>query len=100
MRIGIAVDHGGFGLKKPLMDTLRTLGHEVMDFGAYSLAPDDESRSVNSSSLSPPQKAALTQRFVTFLVASGYKQLHAFKLSLSIHLVPGDRIRYLEGPAF
>ena len=42
MRIGIAVDHGGFGLKKPLMDTLRTLGHEVVDFGAYSLAPEDD----------------------------------------------------------
>ena len=42
MRIGIAVDHGGFGLKKPLMDTLRALGHEVVDFGAYSLAPEDD----------------------------------------------------------
>ena len=42
MRIGIAVDHGGFELKKPLMDTLRTLGHEVVDFGAYSLAPEDD----------------------------------------------------------
>jgi hemerythrin-like domain-containing protein len=32
MRIGIAMDHGGFGLKEPLMDTLRALGLEVVDY--------------------------------------------------------------------
>jgi ribose 5-phosphate isomerase B len=42
MRIGIAVDHGGFALKAPVTDTLRELGHEVVDFGAYSLAPEDD----------------------------------------------------------
>ena len=42
MRVGIAADHGGFGLKKPLMDTLRALGHDVVDFGAYSLVPEDD----------------------------------------------------------
>lgn len=42
MRIGIAVDHGGFALKEPLTDTLRDLGHEVVDFGAHSLTPEDD----------------------------------------------------------
>jgi ribose 5-phosphate isomerase B len=42
MRIGIAVDHGGFVLKASLSDTLRGLAHEVVDFGAYSLEPEDD----------------------------------------------------------
>jgi RpiB/LacA/LacB family sugar-phosphate isomerase len=42
MRIGIAVDHGGFVLKTSVTDTLRELGHEVVDFGAYRLAPEDD----------------------------------------------------------
>jgi hypothetical protein len=42
MRIGIALDHGGFELKKPILDTLHTLAHEVVDFGAYSLVPEDD----------------------------------------------------------
>lgn len=42
MRIGIAVDHGGFVLKASLSGTLRGLAHEVVDFGAYSLEPEDD----------------------------------------------------------
>jgi ribose 5-phosphate isomerase B len=42
MRIGIATDHGGFGLKEELVDRIRTAGHEVVDFGAHSLNPDDD----------------------------------------------------------
>jgi ribose 5-phosphate isomerase B len=42
MRIGIATDHGGFGLKEELLARLRKVGHEVVDFGAFSLAPDDD----------------------------------------------------------
>jgi RpiB/LacA/LacB family sugar-phosphate isomerase len=42
MRIGLAVDHGGFPLKEPLMEMVRGLGHEVVDFGALSLVPDDD----------------------------------------------------------
>src|SRR5208337_4851880 len=42
MRIGIAADHGGFGLKEELVSKLRTAGHEVVDFGAYSLVPTDD----------------------------------------------------------
>jgi RpiB/LacA/LacB family sugar-phosphate isomerase len=42
MRIGIAFDHGGFELKQSLLEKLHTLGHEVVDFGAFSLTPEDD----------------------------------------------------------
>ena len=42
MRVGIATDHGGFGLKEELLAHLRAAGHEVVDFGAHSLNPDDD----------------------------------------------------------
>jgi ribose 5-phosphate isomerase B len=42
MRVGIATDHGGFGLKEDLLARLRAAGHEVVDFGAYSLDPGDD----------------------------------------------------------
>jgi ribose 5-phosphate isomerase B len=42
MRIGIATDHGGFGLKEELLAHLRTAGHEVIDFGACELNPKDD----------------------------------------------------------
>jgi ribose 5-phosphate isomerase B len=42
MRIGVATDHGGFGLKEELVSRLRAAGHEVVDFGAKSLSPDDD----------------------------------------------------------
>ena len=42
MRVGIATDHGGFGLKEELVAQLRATGHEVVDFGASSLSPDDD----------------------------------------------------------
>jgi ribose 5-phosphate isomerase B len=42
MRLGIAADHGGFELKEQLKQELKTLGHEVVDFGAYEYAPQDD----------------------------------------------------------
>ncbi len=42
MRIGIATDHGGFELKEKLVARLREAGHEVVDFGATRLTPDDD----------------------------------------------------------
>lgn len=42
MRIGIAADHGGFELKQWLSERLRDAGHEVLDFGALTLAVDDD----------------------------------------------------------
>ena len=42
MRVGIATDHGGFGLKEELVTQLRDAGHEVIDFGSHTLHPDDD----------------------------------------------------------
>jgi len=42
MRIGIATDHGGFGLKEELLARLRAAGHDVVDFGAYDLNQADD----------------------------------------------------------
>ena len=42
MRVGIATDHGGFQLKEELVAHLRIEGHDVVDFGAHSLIPDDD----------------------------------------------------------
>ena len=42
MHIGIATDHGGFALKEDLMTRLRAAGHDVVDFGADTLSPDDD----------------------------------------------------------
>ena len=42
MRVGIATDHGGFGLKEELVAHLREAGHEVVDFGAHNLALNDD----------------------------------------------------------
>jgi ribose 5-phosphate isomerase B len=42
MRVGIATDHGGFGLKEDLLARLQAAGHEVVDYGASVLDPDDD----------------------------------------------------------
>ena len=34
MHIGIATDHGGFGVKEELDARIQVMGHEVVDFGA------------------------------------------------------------------
>ena len=41
-QVGIATDHGGFGLKEELVAQLRAAGHEVVDFGAHGLNPGDD----------------------------------------------------------
>jgi ribose 5-phosphate isomerase B len=42
MRIGIAADHGGFGLKEDLRSRLTAAGHEVVGFGANRLESGDD----------------------------------------------------------
>lgn len=42
MRVGIATDHGGFGLKEQLVVHLRDAGHEVVDYGAHALNDGDD----------------------------------------------------------
>jgi ribose 5-phosphate isomerase B len=42
MHVGIATDHGGFGLKEELVARLRAAGHDVVNFGADELRADDD----------------------------------------------------------
>jgi ribose 5-phosphate isomerase B len=42
MRLGIATDHGGFGLKEDMLARLAAAGHEVVDFGAKRLDSGDD----------------------------------------------------------
>jgi ribose 5-phosphate isomerase B len=42
MRVGIATDHGGYGLKEELVVKIRSAGHEVVDFGAHQLNEGDD----------------------------------------------------------
>ena len=42
MRIGIAADHGGFGLKEDLHGSLTAAGHDVVDFGPNRLEEGDD----------------------------------------------------------
>jgi len=42
MKIGIATDHGGYGLKEELVAQLRDAGRDVIDFGAHELKTDDD----------------------------------------------------------
>ena len=41
MRIAVAGDHAGFGMKRDLVETLRSQGHEVLDLGTHSTAAVD-----------------------------------------------------------
>jgi ribose 5-phosphate isomerase B len=40
--IGIAADHGGFGLKEYLRKALSEAGYEIIDFGNKELIPSDD----------------------------------------------------------
>jgi len=42
MRVGIATDHGGYGLKEELVAQLQKAGHEFIDFGAHKVSPGDD----------------------------------------------------------
>lgn len=42
MHVGICTDHGGFELKNQIAEKLRAAGHQVTDFGAFSLNPQDD----------------------------------------------------------
>ena len=42
MRVGIAADHGGFELKTRLTGVITAAGHELVDFGAYTLLSGDD----------------------------------------------------------
>jgi ribose 5-phosphate isomerase B len=42
MRVGIATDHGGFELKRYLVERLQAAGHAIVDFGAEAMNSTDD----------------------------------------------------------
>ena len=54
MRIAIASDHAGFAYKRSISDLLRSLGHEVRDFGTDSEEPCDYPRFIRPAAESVP----------------------------------------------
>jgi ribose 5-phosphate isomerase B len=41
MRVAVCADHAGFPLKEPILEWVRELGHEAVDFGTHSEEPVD-----------------------------------------------------------
>ncbi|HEY4692365.1 MAG TPA: ribose 5-phosphate isomerase B [Bellilinea sp.] len=41
MRIAIACDHGGFPLKRDIIQTVESLGHQILDLGTWDATPVD-----------------------------------------------------------
>ncbi len=42
MIIAVGTDHAGFALKDSVVETIAAAGHEVLDCGAYTVAPGDD----------------------------------------------------------
>jgi ribose 5-phosphate isomerase B len=42
MKIGLAADHGGFALKEQLVQFIKKMGHEVVDYGAHIYDAQDD----------------------------------------------------------
>lgn len=42
MKVGIAADHGGFDLKKLVIEMIKEAGHEVIDYGAHEYDKKDD----------------------------------------------------------
>jgi hypothetical protein len=81
LKIGIATDHGGFGLKKELVAQLHGAGHEVIDLLAeltvevVEIESEKPSRGTPKQSLAdeqPPQETPLPDPTPEFSGFAGY----------------------------
>src|SRR5256884_4332375 len=50
MKLVIGSDHAGFALKVAMGDLLRSLGHEVLDVGAFNENPSEDRKSTRLNS--------------------------------------------------
>jgi ribose 5-phosphate isomerase B len=41
MRVAVAADHAGFGVKQAVIDIVQAAGHQALDLGAYDAQPSD-----------------------------------------------------------
>jgi len=66
MKIGIATDHGGFGLKEELLTKLRGAGHKVIDvrnwIRQHGLADPDQASSNRQPSNGDPRASLGTRQ--------------------------------------
>ena len=91
MRVAIGADHGGFNQKDQLAQYLRSLGHEVADFGTFS------EESVDYADYADPVARA---------VASGEADRGVLicgtgiGMSLAADKVAGVRAAVIESPAY
>jgi ribose 5-phosphate isomerase B len=51
MNVAVACDHGGFAYKAPLIQTIQTLGHTVLDLGSFSEDPVDYPETAQQAAL-------------------------------------------------
>jgi len=85
MRIGIAADHGGFGLKQDLRSRLTAAGHNIVDFGANRLEPGDDysdfvtplARAVASGTVE--RGCGLRKRGGCFRLRQQYRRVQSFR---------------------
>jgi ribose 5-phosphate isomerase B len=42
MRVAFGTDHGGFAIREMVLQTIRAMGHETVDLGAYELNAGDD----------------------------------------------------------
>ena len=71
MKIAVAADHGGFEMKQVLVARLRSVGHEVTDFGATRLIPTTTTLTTSSHWPGPYRPARSTAGSSSAAVASG-----------------------------
>jgi ribose 5-phosphate isomerase B len=83
MKLEIATDHGGYGLKEELVAQLRGAGHEVVDFGAHKLKSDDDYRDY----VSPLSKAVASGQVTRGIAICG----SGVGASVCVNKIPGVR---------
>jgi len=83
MKIAIAADHGGFELKQKLAAELQDAGHELVDFGATELDPDDD----YPDFVIPMAKAVAEQRVDRGIAVCG----SGVGASIAANKIPGVR---------
>jgi ribose 5-phosphate isomerase B len=90
MRLGLAADHGGFELKEQMKEDLKTLGLEVVDYGAHAYVPTDD-----FPDLVVPLARAVAHGEVDRGIAFCGSGVGA---SVAVNKVPGDRGALITDP--
>ncbi|MES2226074.1 MAG: RpiB/LacA/LacB family sugar-phosphate isomerase [Patescibacteria group bacterium] len=90
MKIYLACDHAGFGLKNALIEQLTLLGNDIEDCGAFTLDPDDD----YPDFVQPLTQKVLADAGSLGIVCAGSGQGEA----MCANRVPGIRAAVFYGP--